>query len=67
MRKDVIDEVVSRVSDSKGMRHIRADFFNQIEELITSEEFTKVFDEELKIKNLTDDEVSIIVQLLGGD
>ena len=65
MELNKILEVVSRVENSKGFRHAKDAYLLSIEELIESEEYQRVFKDDLKIDSLSEDEVSLIIQLLA--
>ena len=61
-----ISKVVERVKESKAMRHTRDEFYNSIEEILYDSEFIKVFEKELDIKDLTEDEIMEIVIRLSN-
>ena len=65
MELNKILEVVSRVENSKGFRHARDAYLVSIEELVQSDEFQEVFKNDLKIDDLSEDEIDIIIRLLA--
>ena len=60
---DRVSAIVSRMEGTKAMRHLSDEMRCRIEDVLEEDEFIEVFDK-LGIKDITDDEKSLVIDLI---